>query len=141
MSPSAFLAMRREPDRPLARDPRHTWMILEELIATGIDPERLTAAGRVFRGSSWERLEAALSAAFTNEQLGALRALYEWPGSWAEPDPEAVPFPPPVGDAAWAELDRRVRGDGIESHACVVLLYMNARARALRRFRALRHEA
>lgn len=141
MSPSAFSAMHRAPDRRPMRDPRHTSMILEELIATGISPERFTTARRVLGDSSWERLEAALSAAFTDEQLGELRALYEWPGSWTEPDPGSVPFPPSVGDAAVAELDRRVQGDGLESHACAVLLYMNARARALRRFRALRHEA
>lgn len=141
MSPFVSPRARNGLDRPPTRDPRHVAMIMEELIATGIDPERFVAAARVLRGSSWGQLQAALSTAFTSEQLGELRALYEWQGSWAESDVGAVAYLPRLDEVTRAELARRVRNDGLESLACVVLLYMSARARALVRYRALRHEA
>jgi hypothetical protein len=116
-------------------------MIIEELASTGLPPERFGEAGGLLKGSTVERLLGAVEHGFDGEEIEELKALLTWPGSYGAADPETVPYPPAMRDETRAELRKQAEGEGVGAQACLVLLYMNARARALGRFRSARHQA
>lgn len=120
---------------------RYKFMILEELFWTGITPERFGEAGRSLSGSTPERLIGAVQELFGGEQIQEVQALLEWPGSYGGAELDTTPFPPNVSDETRAELLSHSQQEGVKACTCTALLYMDARARAFRRFRSLRHQA
>ncbi|MDP9349055.1 MAG: hypothetical protein M3P24_07940 [Gemmatimonadota bacterium] len=128
---------KRAPSGPVekraARDSRLTRMIMEEISATGIAADRFLEACQTFGKRSQNRVLASLPLTFSSEQRRELQALFEWPGSRVDCDPHRTPSPPQLSDSTCLGLLKGAEREGFAGEACLMLLYMDARARAFRR--------